>query len=416
MSEAIIQFHDARRAHVDRTAIEEKLKKSGKKRLQVILKISERCNIACKYCYFFFMGDESYKDNPPYISSLTIRHLAHFVQDAVDKYDISNVLIILHGGEPLMMKPAQLEELIVDLRNNISRTQLAFSVQTNAALVNEEWINFFERHEIGVGVSLDGPEKYNDINRIDKKGRGSYASAKAGIDLLMDAANKGRIDKPGLLCVINPEFPVAEIFNHLVHDLGFRNIDFLLPDQNRDTLEPSVAEKIREYVRELFFLYRTNSHPDLRIRFFNIIMRAMQSSADYRRLQSRGDAERDLVLTVSSNGAISPDDILRSSNPALMRLGLNVENSTILDYLAHPTVAFLNKSSYSIPEKCLPCEFKNICQGGELYHRYSAASGFDEPSVYCETLKATYEEMASVLVSSGVPIETLIETLQAEVN
>ncbi|HEV2739171.1 MAG TPA: hypothetical protein VGU66_11380, partial [Candidatus Elarobacter sp.] len=36
--------------------------------LSVVLKVAERCNLACPYCYFFFGGDDSYLLHPAFIS------------------------------------------------------------------------------------------------------------------------------------------------------------------------------------------------------------------------------------------------------------------------------------------------------------------------------------------------------------
>src|SRR5690606_6399894 len=80
--------------------------------LEIILKVAERCNIACRYCYFFFGGDESYKDNPAYIANETIADFAAFIKDAVDVYGIERLRLIIHGGEPLMIKKSRMENLL----------------------------------------------------------------------------------------------------------------------------------------------------------------------------------------------------------------------------------------------------------------------------------------------------------------
>jgi len=39
-----------------------------KKTIEVVLKLTERCNIDCTYCYVFNKGDESYKKHPKYFT------------------------------------------------------------------------------------------------------------------------------------------------------------------------------------------------------------------------------------------------------------------------------------------------------------------------------------------------------------
>ncbi|MGW7453893.1 hypothetical protein [Streptomyces sp. NPDC054787] len=37
-----------------------------------------------------------------------------------------------------------------------------FELQTNGTLLTEPWLDLFERYEVVVGVSLDGPPTAND--------------------------------------------------------------------------------------------------------------------------------------------------------------------------------------------------------------------------------------------------------------
>ena len=54
-------------------------------------------------------------------------------------------------------------------------------VQTNATLINDDWCDCFERNEIVVGVSVDGPEDIHDSHRRFRNGKGSHAMTMRGI-------------------------------------------------------------------------------------------------------------------------------------------------------------------------------------------------------------------------------------------
>src|SRR5438105_10663432 len=72
--------------------------------LEVILKTVERCNIACRYCYFFFGGDTSYERHPPCITRATVNEVAGFLKAGAVDLGIDKLQIDFHGGEPLMQK------------------------------------------------------------------------------------------------------------------------------------------------------------------------------------------------------------------------------------------------------------------------------------------------------------------------
>ncbi len=45
----------------------------------------------------------------------------------------------------------------------------------------------------------------------------------------------------------------------------------------------------------------------------------------------------------------------------------------------------------NLPEACRICEFRDMCGGGSLPHRYSHVNGFDNPTVYCREMKALFD-------------------------
>jgi uncharacterized protein len=382
--------------------------------LQVILKVAERCNIACKYCYFFFGGDESYQDNPAQISLETIHQFARFIGEGVQRYHMDRVHIIIHGGEPLMLKKELMTRLLQLLVDTVKDTLLEFSIQTNAMLIDDDWIAMFEKYRVYVGVSLDGPEQYNDLDRIDKQGRGTYQRVLNGVKQLFAAADAGRIARPGVLCVINPDFPAAELYHHFVNEIGFTNIDFLLPDNNHETMAADARRKFDDYTLTLLGLYRAETNPAIRFRFFDKILKNLTMPPFFRAVLHRFYTQKDVIFTVSSKGDIAPDDILRTTDPRLMKLGLNVATASMEKVLLNPVMNQLHHHMFTLPTDCHGCDFVNVCQGGDLYHRYHPENGFDNPSIYCSTLKKVYGEMVDTLLSGGITPAALLASLAAK--
>ncbi|CNL56735.1 galns arylsulfatase regulator (Fe-S oxidoreductase) [Yersinia aldovae] len=68
--------------------MDSQLKTNSIKHLEIILKISERCNINCDYCYVFNKGNSDANDNPARISDNNINHLIGFFQRACLEYDV----------------------------------------------------------------------------------------------------------------------------------------------------------------------------------------------------------------------------------------------------------------------------------------------------------------------------------------
>lgn len=110
------------------------------------------CNLACTYCY----------QNP-------MRAAGNFRQTySMEKMkaalDRAASPFILFGGEPLLMRMEELEEIFsFGFERHGSN-----GIQTNGALIRAEHIDLFRRYKVQVGVSIDGPGALNDV-RVDRK-------------------------------------------------------------------------------------------------------------------------------------------------------------------------------------------------------------------------------------------------------
>jgi uncharacterized protein len=144
----------------------------------VVLQSTGFCNIDCAYCY---LPD---RDNARQTMDLgTVAQAARLVFD--QRLLGNEIDIVWHAGEPLTLPPtyyAQAIEIIEAARPRDLRVR--YGVQTNGTLIDDGWIDLFERHAIAVGVSLDGPRDLHDRNRKYRNGAGSHDRAIAGIEKL----------------------------------------------------------------------------------------------------------------------------------------------------------------------------------------------------------------------------------------
>lgn len=110
------------------------------------------CNLACTYCY----------QNPMRAAgNLRQTYSMEKMKAALDR---AASPFILFGGEPLLMRLEELEEIFsFGFERHGSN-----GIQTNGALIRDEHIDLFRRFNVQVGVSIDGPGELNDV-RVDRK-------------------------------------------------------------------------------------------------------------------------------------------------------------------------------------------------------------------------------------------------------
>lgn len=382
------------------------------KHLEVVLKTIERCNINCTYCYFFNGGDDTYKLHPPYITKTTIEKLAKFLYRGVIDLGLETIQIIFHGGEPLMQKKQSFEEMCSHFNTVLSsKVRLSFALQTNGTLIDEEWIELFSKYNVGVGVSLDGPKEYNDLYRVDHRGKGTYDKVLRGIQLLNAASSNNQIGEIGLISVINPNYDARKIYKHFVDVLQVKKINFLLPDFTHDSFpDHKDIEKYTNFLLILFHEWLQNNNPLIKIRFFNSIIKLF--SGGYSELANVGPSNDDkLLLVISSNGDIAPDDVLKVTSFWKIEDEINIDRIALKDYLTQSVMLSLNKEKNQLPTACKNCCWEKICNGGSLIHRYSKQSAFNNPSIFCETLKVLYATISDFLLKNGLPLDKLRNSL-----
>ncbi len=383
------------------------------KNLEIVLKVAERCNINCSYCYMFNKGNEEYEDLPAYIRQSTVEEIAHFLADGARALNVKNVRIGLHGGEPLMIKKARYSEICDTFLRILAPTcNVEFTMQTNAVLVDEEWIAIFAKYNILIGVSIDGPREYNDVARLDHQGRSTYDGTLRGIKLLQEKATylkKG----VGALAVINPLVDAKKIYRHMIDELGIAGFDLLLPIETHDTFDASTLPQYGQYLCDAFDEWVGDNNPDIKIRMFNNILSYFSGGKDYVARYNHHLFNGWQLLTVDSNGGIGPDDALKPLNGGLF--AGNVRDTSLVDFIRAPLMQDLKQAEEALPTACADCTWQNYCKGGGGYgrfaNRYSRKNGFDNPSIFCGALKQLYVHVAKRMMLSGIPYERLVDSL-----
>jgi uncharacterized protein len=387
----------------------------SKKVLEVVLKIAGRCNINCEYCYMFNKGNDDYLDQPSYMSLETLDTVIDFVLQGISDIGISGVIIIFHGGEPLMMKMEKFGHFCQNLRSRLTPhlQSLSFTMQTNGMLLTPDWIKLLAKYKVSVGISMDGPQEYNDTARLDHKGMGTYQRTVAGLRLMQKAAGHGLTNEPGVLCVINQNYDGRKIYRHFVNDLNITWISFLVPLETVDTWEPTQTQALTDYVMGIFEEWIQDDNPDVVIRQFNHFFNFLTSQKNANIAPEVVPPVQHIIIPIATNGDISVDD---ESKPINFGQALkNIRTSTLAEHIASSSYTYLKNVTAICPAECADCEWVGYCRGGaqnqQAVNRFSQAKGFNNRSIFCETYKTLYSAMAKHLLDRGMTPEQLVDIL-----
>lgn len=384
-----------------------------KKAINVILKITERCNIDCTYCYFFYSNDKSYLNHPPYLTETAAQNIANWLRQGVIDLGIEHVTIGLHGGEPLMIKPDIFSNFCAKFVDSISPyATLKFNLQTNAMLVNDIWCQIFDTYDIHVGVSLDGPKEYNDKYRIDKRGQGTYERVIAGIEALKQTKRVQKAGGVSLLTVINPSFNAQLIYDHFFNELKASFCDFLLPITTHDDHLNYAAIDYGQFLCELFDIWEKDNNPQRKIRILSGTINSFLGG--YSHIYGTGkntDKTALPLISVASNGDLGPSDDLRACKN-LFPANYNAATTSMKDFLNLEIFTEIESARLTVPYACKICCWHKICNGGTLVTRYSENQHFNNRSILCSGLYEFHSHIAAYLVKNGIPKEQILKNLE----
>src|SRR5256714_7492136 len=180
------------------------------------------CNLDCSYCFFlskemlypgsrFRMADELLET---YLRQLIEAHAR-----------VPEVTIAWQGGEPTLMG-VEFFRRSVELAEGFLRPgqRAAYTIQTNATLLDEEWADFFAEKGFLVGVSIDGPRELHDAYRVDKGGKGSFDKVVDGLGFL----HRAGVEWNALTTIHAANAGHGrEVYRFLRDELGARFVQFI---------------------------------------------------------------------------------------------------------------------------------------------------------------------------------------------
>ncbi|KQU81248.1 MULTISPECIES: radical SAM protein [unclassified Rhizobacter] len=381
------------------------------RRLEVILKVAERCNIACTYCYFFDARNTDFERRPALISMETIEHVAAYLLNAARKHRLEVIQIDLHGGEPLLMKRERFDDMCSRLTRELQEVvDLRISLQTNGMLLDDLWIDLLGKHGVFVGVSLDGPQEVHDLRRVDHDSRGTYDRVIVGIKRL-----QARLpDRLGVIVVLNPETDGTVLYRHMVHDLGLKRLHIIAADETHDTAGVDGHQTVGDALCKIYEQWLQDNDSSIHIRFVGKSVRRILCGRD-RLAEEEAVICDSLAITVDSDGHVGPDDDLRNALPHLFRGRYNVLDSTLNDFVCSSEIQALIGQIRRLPFQCADCCWKKVCRAGEVLggpiQRYSSARAFDNPSVYCKQIQGLLEVVCESALRRGHAPASILENI-----
>ncbi len=336
------------------------------------------CNLDCEYC-FYLKKEDLYPETKSF--RMTDDVLETYVRQYIEAQPTNEVVFAFQGGEPTLMGLHFFEKVIAYQKQYKRRGMtIQNTLQTNGTLLNDDWAIFLKQHNFLVGISLDGPPKLHDKYRFDKQGRPSHEQVVRGIRYLQ----AHQVDY-NILCVVNEhnaQKPV-EIYNYIKSlDVDFiQFIPIVEHFGNGDHVSPrSVGAK--QYGQFLSAIFDEWVQKDVGRIFVQIFDIALEAWLGYNPSLCIFNETCGSALALEHNGDLYSCD--HYVEPEYL-VG-NINQQTMKELIESDfQIKFGNDKKDTLPQYCLDCEVKFMCNGGCPKNRFiKTPDGEDGLNYLCE--------------------------------
>ena len=342
------------------------------------LNVSHLCNLRCEYC---FADGGTYNGAAENMSlDVALKAIDMIVSKSANRH---NLEVDFFGGEPLLnfdvvKKTVEYARSIEKAHNKNFR----FTITTNAMLLNDEIIDFFNKEMYNVVVSIDGRRSVHDCVRKTASGKGSFDTAIKNA-LRFKQLRKGQYYIRGTYTALNKDFSKDVLF---LNDLGFDQLSIepvVLPENHRLAIKKEDIEQLKAEYDKLAEAYVERRKGEKWFNFFHFMLDIYNGPCESKRLVGCG-AGNDYVA-VAPNGNIYPCHQFDGEKDYVIG---NVLGGTFNTEIPK----FFAENNLLKKDKCRNCWAKYYCSGGCAANAIKYGGGINKPyELSCELMRKRIE-------------------------
>lgn len=144
----------------------------ARKLSQMTLQVTQDCNFRCTYCIYSEKRNERQRNHSKKVMAWETakRAVDFFWEHTIDSESVN---IGFYGGEPLLQS-GLVNKIMEYAKERFAGKILTFGMTCNGSLLTEENVCFLEENNVSLLVSLDGPKRIQDQNRVFADGTGTF--------------------------------------------------------------------------------------------------------------------------------------------------------------------------------------------------------------------------------------------------
>jgi len=390
------------------------------------------CNLRCEYC-FYLEKHALYADAPDLRMSDEV--LKAYIRKVIAGQDITEIVFAWQGGEPTLLGVDFFRRAIRFQRQYAGGKKITNTFQTNGTLLDDEWCEFLAKHDMLVGLSLDGPPDIHDLHRSDRGGGPTFDKVHDALELLQ----KHRVEYNVLACVSRE---AAHRPLDVYHFLKKEGVDFVqfIPIVERtpgarakqlglDLGLPPDTKEVQESEAVMPWTVEPDTYGDFLIAIFDEWVRndvgsfyvmnfewALTSWLGLASTTCFFERRCGRAVIIEHNGDIYSCDHFVYPE---YKLG-NVLTDDMVSMIESPgQIEFGALKETTLPQYCLDCDVQFACNGECPKHRFVRTPAGDPGLNYlCPSYRKyfrhidRYMKVIANLVAEGLPASNVMQAFE----
>jgi uncharacterized protein len=369
-----------------------------KKVSAVIVKVTNRCNLDCSYCY---------ESVSPHGTDMSIEIYRNIVDSLFENTESNKVNIIFHGGEPTLISDDWYLNAIgyTNAKASVFGKTVSYGLQTNLLKLSDTKIHLFKALKVSLGVSLDGPAIIPSMRGKENLAFQNFLKAKAnnlGVGILMtiNQVNYKHFDeimdwleteanvnnfKANVVTSVGAGVNIPNMKAEQIFEAQHSMLEYMIETSGEKVVEENLCEEIMRFLGDEYFL----------------------QSAETSLCHSKTCGAGEKVVGITTEGNILPCGRFQWNDSVYFLGNISTSNTTIdnLDNFLFSVDKFQNL----VPENwfdCSNCEAKSICSYG---CQAFIARSKDKANVECLPTKMRFQ----YYIENRHRIEPLYEVLKS---
>jgi len=199
---------------------------------QLILEISQDCNLRCGYCVHtgMYKGIRTHKPAKMSIKTAkkSIDYYLLFLFSKRRTRKLNDVWISFFGGEPLLEKEMIFEVIDYAKKKVESKFDIRFRLNTNGLLLKSDIVDKLIHENIKIDISFDGPEDQHDKFRKLKSGEGSWKHIMKNVKYIKETYPSFYKSNIKFQLTLHPYHDIKTIHDFFLETSDFFNSDNLI--------------------------------------------------------------------------------------------------------------------------------------------------------------------------------------------